>query len=321
MKRRVSVRILRVLLVACTFLLVGGCATTQQPAFWEGRSWRRSRRPLPARQSKLWRGTRENVVAEIPTEQVTTILQASQKIQAAAGFRVDRHFISDAKEVNASATTNVKGDRVVVINLGIVKALGNDKDAWAGLLGHEIAHHVKGHGATRDGAKVGAYAGQAVATAVGFIPVGGPIASMPISSAAGTAAQMAVYGSYTRPQEEEADRLGLEWMIAAGYDASGMLRLMQILAKQSETSMPALLSTIQHRKNVERASKPSSPARCCHSPRRAARASHSHTERARATDPGVDPPQNPRRDRGDLFQVVRLGRRAWPMRELRTTAA
>ena len=281
MKRRASVRILRVLLVACTFLLVGGCATTQQPAFWEGEKLAQIATTAPGPTIKLWRGTRENVVAEIPTEQVTTILQASQKIQAAAGFRVDRHFISDAKEVNASATTNVKGDRVVVINLGIVKALGNDKDAWAGLLGHEIAHHVKGHGATRDGAKVGAYAaGQAVATAVGFIPVGGPIASMLISSAAGTAAQMAVYGSYTRPQEEEADRLGLEWMIAAGYDASGMLRLMQILAKQSELQCRHCFRLIQHRKNVERASKPSSPARCCHSPRRAARASHSHAERS-----------------------------------------
>jgi predicted Zn-dependent protease len=237
------VRILAALIVASAFSL-GGCATTPQRTVWDADKLAHIATTSPSPTIKLWHGTRDNVVLEIPREQVVTITEASLKIQAAAGFHIHRHFISDEKDVNAFATTNAKGERIVVINRGMVEALGNDKDAWAGLLGHEIAHHVKSHGATRGEAKAGAYmAGQAVATAVGFIPIGGPIASMLISSAAGTATQMAVYGSYTRPQEEEADRLGLQWMVAAGYDPAGMLRLMQTLARKSEIAMPALLST------------------------------------------------------------------------------
>jgi hypothetical protein len=52
---------------------------------------------------------------------------------------------------------------------------------------------------------------------------------------------MAMYGAYTRPQEAEADQLGLTWMVAAGYDPRGLTRLFEILSKQS--SLPAFLST------------------------------------------------------------------------------
>lgn len=232
------------LLVLCVVFLVGGCATTQRTSGWDGDRLTQIANTTSSPTIKLWLNSRDNVIAEIPTAQAVTIAQASSRIQAAASFRVDRHFIANTDVVNAFATTNSKGERVVGITLGMMKALGDDKDAWAALLGHEIAHHVKGHGATRGEARAGAQvAGQAVATAVGFIPLGGPIASLLVSSAAGTATQMAVYGSYTRPQEEEADTLGMQWVVAAGYDPAGMRRLMQALARQSPTAIPAFLST------------------------------------------------------------------------------
>jgi predicted Zn-dependent protease len=67
---------------------------------------------------------------------------------------------------------------------------------------------------------------------------------------AGTAAQNAVYGAYTRPQEAEADQVGLQWMVAAGYDPQGMLRLFKALSASGSSSMPAFLST--HPANEER---------------------------------------------------------------------
>ena len=81
---------------------------------------------------------------------------------------------------------------------------------------------------------------QAVASAIGlFVPgVGGAIAS----TVGGTAAQMALYGAFTRPQEREADELGLQWMVAAGYDPRGMQRLFEILRKEGGM-LPGFLST------------------------------------------------------------------------------
>ncbi len=235
-------RIAIALLAAGTALLGGGCAA---PSVWDADRLTRIAGDTSSPTIKLWGNAakQDDLVWELPTPQALIIAQASAKMQAQSGFHVDRHLIANTEELNAFATTN-KGERVIVINLGMVKALGSDEDAWAGLLGHEIAHHVKGHGATRGRVSTGAQvAGQAVATAVGFIPLGGPIASLLVSSVAGTATQMAVFGSYTRPQEEEADALGLQWMVGAGYDPAGMLRLMQTLAQQSKVSLPAFLST------------------------------------------------------------------------------
>ena len=48
-----------------------------------------------------------------------------------------------------------------------------------------------------------------------------------------------------------ADEVGLKWMVAAGYDPQGMLRLFKALSASGSSSMPAFLST--HPANEERA--------------------------------------------------------------------
>src|SRR5205823_13158890 len=113
---------------------------------------------------------------------------------------------------SAVATRDREGRSVAVITLGMVQALRDDEDAWAGLLGHEIAHHVKRHSEGRKEAQANARAaGQVAANVIGaVIPgIGGVIAS----TAGGTATEMAMYGAYTRPQEAEADAVGLQWMV------------------------------------------------------------------------------------------------------------
>jgi len=52
----------------------------------------------------------------------------------------------------------------------------------------------------------------------------------------------AMYGSFTRPQESEADELGLKWMVEAGYDPQGMERLFRVLAT-NVSALPGFLST------------------------------------------------------------------------------
>ena len=188
--------------------------------------------------------------ASIPRATCIALRSAAEKIQAQAGFQLSRIYIADVKAPNAFATRDKSGKPVAAVTLGMLTTIGPDEAAWAGLLGHEIGHHVKRHGEGRKSAATSAaVTGNVVANVISYaIPgVGGILGG----TIAGTAAQNAMYGSYTRPQEAEADDVGLKWMVAAGYDPQGMLRLFKALSAGGASSMPAFLST--HPANEERA--------------------------------------------------------------------
>src|SRR5690606_39264889 len=53
----------------------------------------------------------------------------------------------------------------------------------------------------------------------------------------------ALLASYSREHEREADALGQEYLVKAGYPASGMVRLHQLLVTE-EKSTPSLLQTM-----------------------------------------------------------------------------
>ena len=187
--------------------------------------------------------------ASVRRASCVALRSAAEKIQAQAGFQLTRIYIADLMTPNAFATRDKSGKPVAAVTLGMLKTIGPDEAAWAGLLGHEIAHHVKRHSEGRSGAATtAAVTGNVLSHVVLFaIPgVGGLIGG----TLAGTAAQNAVYGSYTRPQEAEADEVGLKWMVAAGYDPQGMLRLFKALSASGSSSVPAFLST--HPANEER---------------------------------------------------------------------
>jgi predicted Zn-dependent protease len=187
--------------------------------------------------------------ASIPRANCIALRSAAEKIQAQAGFQLSRIYIADVKAPNAFATRDKSGKPVAAVTLGMLTTIGPDEAAWAGLLGHEIAHHAKRHGEGRKSAATSAaVTGNVVANVISYaIPgVGGLLGG----TIAGTAAQNAMFGSYTRPQEAEADEVGLRWMVAAGYDPQGMLRLFQALSAGGASSMPAFLST--HPANEER---------------------------------------------------------------------
>jgi predicted Zn-dependent protease len=188
--------------------------------------------------------------ASIPRESCIALRSAAQKIQAQADYRLARIYIADVKTPNAFATRDKSANPVAAVTLGMLTTIGPDEAAWAGLLGHEIAHHAKRHSEARQSAAATAsVTGNVIANVVSYaIPgVGGLLGG----TIAGTAAQSALYGAYTRPQEAEADEVGLRWMVAAGYDPQGMLRLFQALSAGGASSMPAFLST--HPANEERA--------------------------------------------------------------------
>jgi len=227
-------------------LLASGCATTPPTGT---RWWLMHACTSVATYNVRFNAADGTHIATVPRRSCEAGNSAVRKIQAESGFYVSQVVIADPMEPNAFATRDKNGNPIVVITLGMMSALGSDEDAWAGLVGHEIAHLVKRHGDSRaDAQSTARGAGNVLANVVSLaVPgVGGFVGG----TVAGTAAQMAVYGSYTRPQEAEADELGLQWMVAAGYDPRGLLRLFEVLGRRA--SVPAFLST--HPATQDRAS-------------------------------------------------------------------
>ena len=123
------------------------------------------------------------------------------------------------------------------VTRGIMTEL-NDEAELAALLGHEMGHVNARHAAQRQGQAMLAQAavvGLAVATSDtqwgGLAAIGGQIGAS------------ALLSSYSRDNEREADALGQDYMVRAGYPASGMTQLHGLLVREAKEK-PSLLETM-----------------------------------------------------------------------------
>ncbi len=96
----------------------------------------------------------------------------------------------------------------VYVTRGIV-ALANSEDELAGVIGHEIAHVAERHGESRQGLGLGAAIVGVIAQAAGVGELG--MLGYNVGANLGLS-------SYGRNQEAESDRLGVSYLVRAGYD-------------------------------------------------------------------------------------------------------
>jgi predicted Zn-dependent protease len=131
-----------------------------------------------------------------------------------------------------------------------------DEAELAALLGHEVGHVAARHTAQRKG--------QAL---VVQLAAAGILAATSESDWAGLthiATQIgasALLASYSRDNERQADSLGQEYMVRAGYPATGMTRLHQMLMRENQRQ-PSLLEAMfsSHPMSAERAASASQHA-------------------------------------------------------------
>tara|TARA_R110002167_G_scaffold9437_3_gene42991 strand:+ start:1060 stop:1797 length:738 start_codon:yes stop_codon:yes gene_type:complete len=135
-------------------------------------------------------------------------------------------FVSDSP--NAFVLPNYK----IGVTTGLLSLVKND-DQLATVIGHEVGHVVARHGAER-----------ASSNALGGLIQSG-IGSYG-ETAGGVAGVITQYGfllRYSRRDELEADRLGVDYMQAAGYRPSEAIALWQLMSQQRQTATPEFAST------------------------------------------------------------------------------
>lgn len=123
------------------------------------------------------------------------------------------------------------------VTRGIMSELDNEAQL-AALLGHELGHVNARHAAQRHG--------QALVAQLAVVGLNVAAQDSQWGQLVGLGSQIgasALLSSYSRDHEREADALGQEYLVRAGYPAQGMTQLHQLLVDQEKTS-PRLLSTM-----------------------------------------------------------------------------
>ncbi len=150
--------------------------------------------------------------------------------------------VIDSDEVNAFALPG----GFFYVNKGLILAADNESEL-AGVMAHEIAHVCARH----------AMENQGKATAMNYgmlagIIFGGAVVGTVLQNGGGILGALGML-KFSRSAEEEADKLGVQYLYASGYDPTGMATMFEKLASQNKkkpSSLAKLFST--HPPSLER---------------------------------------------------------------------
>ena len=122
----------------------------------------------------------------------------------------------------------------IAITRGLLVGIGNEAQL-AAVLGHEIGHVTARHAA--QGIQ------RETLLSLGMIVLGEAAGGYgALARQGGQLAATLIENSYSREQESEADRLGIDYMVRAGYNPLGSVQLQEFLLKQSGEQNPAWLA-------------------------------------------------------------------------------
>jgi TPR repeat protein len=162
-------------------------------------------------------------VTEVSADQIEAFDEAKRRIAKLAGLEPSFVICSGA-EPNAFATGTAKGD-LVGVTLGMLKLVDGDRDMAAAVLGHEMAHHTKGHlAASQQRSQLIGIAALAVGLALAAKGHGShvpPAAGLDLAVIGGTL----VSRKFDRDQEREADSVGFTYVVDSGFNPAGAVRV------------------------------------------------------------------------------------------------
>ncbi|GAA0651968.1 M48 family metallopeptidase [Brevundimonas lenta] len=162
------------------------------------------------------------------------IRRVGERIVGAAGL-TDRRW-EYAVFVSTSPNAFVLPSGKIGVTTSLLALVEND-DQLAAVLGHEVGHVVARHAAER-------YSTTAASSIVlsGVQGVAGDYGQA-VGAIGGLGAQFGVLLPFSRRDELEADRLGVDYMERAGYRPSQAIVLWRLMQQQREGSTPEFAST------------------------------------------------------------------------------
>lgn len=189
----------------------------------------------------------QGIHGSLATRLLQSILEIGEKIVRAAGEGPQPEFVIVASgAVNAFAYFDGT-QPTIALSLGMIRLLASDEDAWAALFGHELAHlrldHIRTVKDRREKAEITSSVAGAILSVIGF----------PFASIAADATKALADRAYSRDDEREADRVGLQYMRQAGFADAGAIRLQQrLLTAGGSASFPFLSTHPSGEDRIER---------------------------------------------------------------------
>ena len=168
-------------------------------------------------------GPNEKIILTLNSQTVQKLMLVHLRISRTANVQIDLLLV-EGDDPNAFAGL-VRERRAVVVNTGMVKLIGDDVNEFAALLGHETAHWAKGH---VDAGQMRANTIQGIGTLIG---VGLGVAGVPGAGYITGLGANLIEASYSRDDEREADSLGVDYMVANGFDPQAAIRLHEKMLK------------------------------------------------------------------------------------------
>jgi|SaaInlStandDraft_2_1057019.scaffolds.fasta_scaffold19895_2 Zn-dependent protease with chaperone function len=161
------------------------------------------------------------VNAVVTVAQIIVFYEAYEAISRQTN-RYPSYIICDNKEPNAFAVREGNGE-VIGITIGMLKLVNGDRDMAATVIGHEYAHLIKNHGPEGHSRDL-------------FINILGKLAGQHIG-VQGLGVNLGQIGAtlisrkFSRDQEREADEHAFNYMVNAGFNPRGAIRLAKKLDK------------------------------------------------------------------------------------------
>jgi len=219
--------------------LISGCASSRPQRVWNAASIASYPHPFVIIKDK----PNGKVIAGFNTNDIKNIISIKERVEKAAGPLRTELLIAEGDEPNGFSFAYHKVPSIG-ITVGMIKLIGDDADAMAALIGHELAHLYLEHGKIRQDREDN----RIVASTVLSFALG--MVGIPIPITATDVATTAVSRTFSREEERDADQLGMTYMTQAGFDPWGAVRLQEKLGAVSSVSLVPFLST--HPASAER---------------------------------------------------------------------
>ena len=177
----------------------------------------------------------------LKTQKVSTNAAQNERVRRVGGRVVQAAGLAGrswdyAVFEDASPNAFVLPSGQIGVTTGLLKLVQND-DQLAAVLGHEVGHVVARHAAER-------YSTQSTTGLVlGAVQSRAGDYAQAVGALGGLGAQVGLLLPFSRSHELEADRLGVDYLAAAGYKPSESIALWRVMAQQRQSGTPEFAST------------------------------------------------------------------------------